>query len=181
MSSVAGISFATLSTSANGMSSARATSRTAALAFIVPNVMICGDVLAAVLARDVLDDLAAAALAEVDVDIGQRHALGVEEALEDEVVLQRIDVGDPQAVRHEAARGRSTARADRNPLLPRVSDEVPDDQEIARVLHPLDHLDLVRETRLVVLDGMPERSGRGERRRRVEPLGEAVPHLTCSK
>ena len=41
------------------------------------------DVLAAVLARDVVDHLAAPPLAEVDVDVGQRHALGVEEALED--------------------------------------------------------------------------------------------------
>ena len=45
------------------------------------------DVLAAVLAGDVVDDLAAPPLAEVDVDVGQRHALGVEEPLEDQVVL----------------------------------------------------------------------------------------------
>ena len=70
-----------------------------------------GDVLAAVLAGDVVDDLAAAALAEVDVDVGQRHALGIEEALEDQVVLDRIDVGDPQAVGDEAAGGRAAARA----------------------------------------------------------------------
>ena len=67
------------------------------------------DVLAAVLAGDVIDDLATAALAEVDVDIRQRHALGVEETLEDQVVLDRIDVGDPQAVGDEAARRRTSA------------------------------------------------------------------------
>ncbi len=62
------------------------------------------DVLAAVLPGDVVDDLAAAALAEVDVDIGQRHALGVEEALEQQVVVQRIDVGDLQAPRRPGCR-----------------------------------------------------------------------------
>ena len=41
MSSVGGICLATLSTSANGISSTRPTSRTTAFAFIVPNVMIC--------------------------------------------------------------------------------------------------------------------------------------------
>ena len=40
MSSAAGICLATLSTSANGISSTRPTSRTTAFAFIVPNVMI---------------------------------------------------------------------------------------------------------------------------------------------
>ena len=90
------------------------------------------DVLAAVPARDVLDHLAAAALAEVDVDVGHRHALGVEEALEDQVVVQRIDVGDAHRPRDEAAGRRAAARPDRNALLARVADEVPDDQQIAR-------------------------------------------------
>ena len=89
-----------------------------------------GDVGAAVLLGDVLDDLAAPPLAEVDVDVGQRHALGVQEALEDQVVLDRIDVGDPQAVGDEAAGGRPAARADRDPLLARVADEIPGDQEV---------------------------------------------------
>ena len=62
------------------------------------------DVLAAVFCGDVVDHLAAAPLAEVDVDIGQRHALGVEEALEDQVVVQRVDVGDAQRPRDQAAR-----------------------------------------------------------------------------
>ncbi len=83
------------------------------------------DVLAAVLPGDVLDDLAAAALAEVDVDVGQRDALGVEEALEDQVVRDRIDVGDPQAVGDEAAGRRAAAGPDRDALLARVADEVP--------------------------------------------------------
>ncbi len=88
------------------------------------------DVLAAVAPRHVLDDLAAAPLAEVDVDIGQRHALGIQEALEDEVVLERVDVGDAKAVRDQASGGRPAARAHRNPLLAGVPDEVPDDQEV---------------------------------------------------
>ncbi len=79
---------------------------------------------------DVVDDLAAPALAEVDVDVGQRDALGVEEALEDQVVLDRIDVGDAEAVGDEAAGGRAAARPDRDALLAGVADEVPDDQEV---------------------------------------------------
>ena len=110
------------------------------------------DVLAAVLARDVLDDLAAAAFAEVDVDVGQRHALGIEEALEDQVVLDRIDVGDPQAIRDEAAGRRSAARSNRDALFARVADEVPGDQEVPGVLHLLDHLDFVGQPTLVLVD-----------------------------
>ena len=69
------------------------------------------DVLAAVLPRHVLDHLAAAPLAEVDVDIRQRHALGVQEPLEDQIEVDRIDVGDPHAVGDQAAGRRAAARA----------------------------------------------------------------------
>ena len=132
MSSAGGICLAMRSTSAYGMSMARPTSRTTALAFIVPKVMICETFSRPYFARDVVDDLAAATLAEVDVDIGQRDALGIEEALEDQVVVQRIDVGDPQRPRDQAAGRRAAAGPDRNALLARVADEVPDDQEVAR-------------------------------------------------
>ena len=48
-----------------------------------------GHVLAAVLRRDVRDDFPAPPLAEVDIDIGQRHALGVQEPLEVQIEVQR--------------------------------------------------------------------------------------------
>ena len=94
-----------------GISSTRPTSRTTALRLHRPEGDDLRDVLAAVLPGDVLDHLAAPPLAEIDVDVGQRDALGVEEPLEDQVEVERIDVGDPQAVGHQAAGGRPAARA----------------------------------------------------------------------
>ena len=64
-------------------------------------------------------------------------------------ILQRVDVGDAQAVGDQAARGRAAARPDGDALFARVADEVPDDQEVAREPHPLDHVDLVLEPRAV--------------------------------
>ena len=64
------------------------------------------DALVAVLLGDVADDLAATTLVEVDVDVGHRHAFGVEEPLEQQTVLERVEVGD--------ARGR-TRRSSRRP------------------------------------------------------------------
>src|SRR2546429_8631829 len=48
----------------------------------------------------------AAVHAEVDVEIGHRDALGIQEALEQQVVLERIEVGDRQTVGHQRARPR---------------------------------------------------------------------------
>ena len=136
------------------------------------------DVLAAVLARHVLDDLAAPPFAEIDVDIGQRHALGVEEALEDEVVRHRIDVGNPQAIGDEAAGGGSAPRPDGDPLLARVADEIPHDQEVPGVLHRLDHVDLVRQPLRVLVDRVLQETAAGEflepRQPQLESLADDV-------
>ena len=133
-----------------------------------------GDVLAAVLARDVLDDLAAPPLAEIDVDVRQRDPLRIQEPLEDEIEVDWIDVGDAQAIRDEAAGRRSTPRAHRYPLLARVADEVPHDQEVPGVLHLFDHVDFVREAPLVLVDRVPQRSRRGKLLQSRQPLAEPL-------
>src|SRR5260370_893247 len=89
----------------------------------------------------------------MDVDIGNGDALGVQEALEEQVVLQRVDVGDAQGVAYQAARGRTPARSDRNVLRARVVYEIPDDQEVALVAHLLDHFDLGGQPALVLGQG----------------------------
>src|SRR5262249_55283303 len=133
-----------------------------------------GHVLAAVLARDVLDDLAAARLAEVDVDVGGRDALLVEEALEDEVVLDRIDVGDAQRIRDERARGGAAPRSHGHALLARVADEAPEDEEVARETHAPDDADLLLEARLVVRERVAQPARRGQRLERLAAPREAV-------
>ena len=93
----------------------------------------------------VLDHFAAALEAEVDVDVGHRHALGIQEALEQEIELERADVGDAQRVRDERARRGSAARADRDPPVARRVDEVGDDEEVAGIAGLGDDAELVVE------------------------------------
>ena len=64
-----------------------------------------GDVVLAVLAPDVGDDLVAPAVLEVDVDVGHRHAVGVEEPLERELVEDRVDRRDARACRSRCEPG----------------------------------------------------------------------------
>ena len=135
-----------------------------------------GHILAAVLAGDVLDDLAPPPLAEIDVYVGQRHPFGIEKALEDQVEFERIHIRDTQAVRHQAARRRSASRTDRDAVIPRIADEVPHDKEVAGVAHALDDVDLVGELRVVFLNGMPQRPALRQitqaRQALLEPLSD---------
>ena len=97
-----------------------------------------GDAVVAVLVGHVADHAIAAADGEVDVDVRHRHALGVEEALEQQVVAERIDVRDLEAVGDDRAGRRASAGADRDPVGLRVGDEVPDDQEVGVEAHVAD-------------------------------------------
>ena len=76
----------------------------------------------AVHVRDVVDDLFAAALLEVDVDIGHLHALGRQESLEQQAVGQRVKRGDVHGVRHDGACGRTAARTHADALAARPLD-----------------------------------------------------------
>ena len=123
----------------------RPTSLTTARDFIVPKVMICPTAFAPVLLAHVLDHLAAALEAEVDVDVGHRDALGIQEALEQQVELERIDVVMPERIRDDRPRGRAATRSDGDVVLARRADEVPDDQEVAGVAGLGDYAELVVE------------------------------------
>jgi hypothetical protein len=56
----------------------------------------------------------AAIHAEVHVDVGEGHALGVQEPFEEQGVDERIEVGDAQGVGDEAAGGGAASRPDGN-------------------------------------------------------------------
>ncbi len=104
-------------------------------------------VVGAVFAADVVDDFFPAPILEVDVDIGHRHAVRVEEALERQLVVDRVHRGDPQGVGDDRARGRA-ADGDGDMLLAGERGEIGHDQEVAGVAHPADDVQLVVETGL---------------------------------
>ncbi len=107
----------------------------------------------------VADHLGATTVVEVHVDVGHLDARRVEEALEDEAVLDRVDLGDPGAVRDRRPAGGPATRADPDPGLACVVAEVGDDQEVRREAHLVDD-------RQLVLDPVAHR---GRERVRVEP------------
>ena len=112
-----------------------------------------GDLALAVLLLDVVDHLAAPVLAEIDIEVRHRHAIRIEEALEQQVVAQRVEVGDGQRIGHQRAGARAAPRTNRNVLRLGPLDEVGDDQEVARILHLDDDAELEFEPLLILGDG----------------------------
>ena len=104
-----------------------------------------GDLVGAVLLLDVPDHLVAAADAEVHVDVRHGAPFRVQETLEQQVVPDRVEVGDAQGVGHQAAGRRAASRTHRDALVLGVVDEVRDDEEVTGELHALDDVQLVVE------------------------------------
>ena len=111
------------------------------------------DLVAPIGLGDVVDHLVAAVHAEVDVEVGHRHALRVQEALEQQVIGQRIEVGDAQRPGHQRAGAGTTARAHRDLVLLRPADEVGHDQEVAGEAHLDDDAQLAVEAPVVIFAG----------------------------
>ena len=102
-----------------------------------------GDVVAAVPLGRVADHLVPVAGVEVHVDVGHRDAARVEEPLEQQVVLDGVEVGDPERVGHRAAGRAPPPGTHADPVVAGVLDEVPHDEEVRREPHVVDDLELV--------------------------------------
>ena len=131
----------------------RPTSRTTLLLLSWWKVAICPTDSCAVLLAHVVDDLLALVHAEVDVEVGHRHALGVQESLEEQAVGDGVEVGDAQRIGDERPRARTAAGPDGHVVLLGPVDEVLDDEEVAREAHRLDDRQLVVEPMCALLDG----------------------------
>ena len=93
---------------------------------------------------NVLDDLFATLMFEIDVDIGSFIAFATDEAFEEKIVLAGIHTGYPEAKANSAIGGR-TATLAQNVPRPGESDQVPDGQEIGLIVQVLDDRELVLE------------------------------------
>ncbi len=104
-------------------------------------------VVRAVTLGDVPDHLAAVALVEIHVYVGHLLSARVQETLEEQVIADRVEVDDAQAVGDATSCRRATTWTDADPHLPRVADDVPDDEEVSREPHLGDDAQLEIEPR----------------------------------
>ena len=80
---------------------------------------------------------------KVGIDIGEGYTVGVEETLEQQVVLHGVYVRDAQAIGHHGARCRTTSGAYPDiQFLARGTDEVHHNKEVARETHGLHNVEL---------------------------------------
>ena len=93
------------------------------------------DLVLAVLIGHVVDDLAAATIVEVHIEVGHGDTVGVEESLENQVVVERVQLGNAHRVRYHRACTGATARTHADAVALCPVDEVGDHEEVAGEAH----------------------------------------------
>ena len=100
------------------------------------------DGITAVFVFDVVNHAIAIGLAKINVKVGHGHPLRVQETLKQQVVLERIEVGNFQRIGHQGTGTGTPTWANWTAILFSPIDEVTHDQEITREAHVQDGVDL---------------------------------------
>ena len=114
------------------------------------------DMVGAILASNVIKHPFATGVIEVDIYIGHRNAVGVEEPLKQQIILEGIDIGDSERIGYGRTCRRATTWADPYSETPCRVNVIVDNQKVAGeahsaygiklVLHAFDRLDRQRVT-----------------------------------
>ena len=95
-----------------------------------------------VLLRDVGNDLVTAVILKILIDVWHFLALQIEKALKDQLVLNRVNGGNTQAVKDNAGGG-TTSNSEQDVAFLGKGDDIPDDEEIIGKLGLLDYFQLI--------------------------------------
>ncbi len=99
-----------------------------------------------VFADDIVDHFLAAAFAEVRIKVRRRYAVRVQEPFKEQVVLDRVDIGDSRKVSHQRTGSGTAPGAYWNAVLLRPVDEVPYAQEVTRIFRAHDDAQFIVQT-----------------------------------
>ena len=91
---------------------------------------------ASVFPAHIIDDFLPAVVTEIHIDIRHGHTLRIQETLKKQIVPDRLDIRNLQAVCHDAPCAGASARPYRNPVAPGVIDKIPHNQEVVHISHP---------------------------------------------
>ena len=97
----------------------------------------------AVFLADVFQNFIPAVVGEIHINIGHGDSFGIQEPFKQQVIFDRIDVGDAREVGNEAAGRAAATRADHDALVLGPVDEILDDQKVRRIACLFDDVQFV--------------------------------------
>ena len=102
-----------------------------------------GAVLLTIFVSEILNNLRPPRKFDVCINIWIRNPFRIQESLKKQLVLDRVNIGDPKAISRQTSRCASATRANIDTALATVVDKVPDHDKIFLKLHLPDHVDFI--------------------------------------
>src|SRR5690606_676064 len=85
-------------------------------------------------------------IVKVNIDIGHRNPVRIQEPLKKEVIFNRVNIRNPKTIGYRRTRCRTTTRPHRNPHLSRRSYKVLHNQKVSRITRLLNRLQFKIQT-----------------------------------
>ena len=104
------------------------------------------DAVLAVFSRDIIDHFLTSFITEIDVEVRHADTFVIEETLEDQAVLDRIDIRDLKRISNKRSCTGTTSRSDHDVILFCIVDKVPYDQIVIGIPHRGDDRHLILGT-----------------------------------
>lgn len=97
------------------------------------------DLIVSVFLSDIFDDSSSSFIREIDIDIRHGYSGRIEESFKEELVSERVDIGNPRQIGDYRTSSGSSTRSDWYIVFSRPADEVCDYNEISVKSHQMDH------------------------------------------
>ena len=97
----------------------------------------------------IFDHALAPVLAKVHVEVGHGHPFRIQETFKQQIVAQRIEIGNAQAIGDQRARTGATSRPDRHIVVLGPVDKIRNNQKVAGEAHLDNGLGLEQQTRFI--------------------------------
>ena len=81
--------------------------------------------------------------AEIHIDIRHGYSLRIQETFKEQIIPDRVQLGDPKCIGNQASCGRASSRTDHDIVVPGIFDKIPYNEKIIYISHIFDSRQLI--------------------------------------
>ena len=96
-----------------------------------------------VFAADILDHRLSALWFKVHVNIRHGYSLRIQETFKEQIIPDRVQLGDPKCIGNQASCGRTSSRTNHDIVVPGIFDKIPYDEKVIYISHIFDSRQLI--------------------------------------
>ena len=81
--------------------------------------------------------------AKIHIDIRHGYSLRIQETFKEQIIPDRVQLGDPKCIGNQASCGRASSRTDHDIVVPGIFDKIPYNEKVIYISHVFDRRQLI--------------------------------------